>query len=148
MQMLIVLIFWLIFGSIASYLAKGRGRDPVAWFFLGVGLQLIALIILYMLPPLNKSDHDASLELNEDQQMAEFEFPDPAKDLYVKEWFFVNSDRLAQGPFSFDEMQQKWADGFMGRQTYVWSEGMVDWRRIDNFPVFESSVGSLALERG
>jgi hypothetical protein len=146
MQMLIVLMFWIFWGSLTSYLAKRRGRDPVAWFLLGMALQVIALIILYVLPSLEKME-TTELELNEDEQMAGFEFPDPVKDFQNKEWFYVNADRVQHGPFTFEELQRKWADGEMSKLSYVWADGMADWCRVVDFPHFEASVNQLHLVR-
>jgi len=144
MQMLIVLLFWIFWGSLTSYLAKGRGRDPVAWFLLGMALQVIALIILYVIPSLNKTEM-TELELNEDEQMAGFEFPDPLKGFQSKEWYFVNADRVQHGPFTFEELQKSWADGNMSRMSFVWSEGMADWCLVKDFPHFETTVNHLQL---
>lgn len=146
MQMLVVLLLWIFWGSLTSYLAKGRGRDPVAWFLLGMALQVIALIILYVIPAMDKTE-TTELELNEDEQMAGYEFNDPLKDFQNKEWYFVNADRVQQGPFSFEELQRKWADGYLSKMTFVWAEGMADWCRVCDFPHFESSVNQLHLVR-
>lgn len=146
MQMLIVLLFWIFWGSLTSYLAKGRGRDPVAWFLLGMALQVIALIILYVIPALNKTE-TTELELNEDEQMAGFEYPDPLKEFQSKEWYFVNADRIQHGPLSFEELQKQWADGNMSRMSFVWSEGMADWCQVKDFPHFETTVNQLHLVR-
>ena len=42
-----------IFGIICALVANGRGRSPIAWFFLGLVFSCFALILLLVLPDLN-----------------------------------------------------------------------------------------------
>jgi len=45
-----------VFGAVCSVLANGRGRSPVAWFFLGFFFGCISLIILLVIPDLKVAE--------------------------------------------------------------------------------------------
>lgn len=48
--MLMVVIFAVIFAAGCAYLAQRRGRSPLAWGALGLIFQLLALVVLALLP--------------------------------------------------------------------------------------------------
>jgi len=52
--LLIQLIAWLIMGVICSVIARNRGRNPLGWFFIGLVGGCIGLILVLVLPDLNK----------------------------------------------------------------------------------------------
>ncbi len=37
----------ILFGVVAAWVAKTKGRDPVGWFFIGVVLNLIGLVLVF-----------------------------------------------------------------------------------------------------
>ena len=47
-----LLLVWVLFGVICAAIANTRGRSAVAWFFIGLFLQVIALILVLVLPNL------------------------------------------------------------------------------------------------
>lgn len=51
-EIVVNLGFGLVFGIVCAFLASGRGRSPVGWFFLGLFLSCIALVLLLVLPDL------------------------------------------------------------------------------------------------
>lgn len=58
------LIGMLVMGIICGAVAKGRGRSPVGWFFIGFFFACLALIILLVLPDMKKVNEDKeALEL-------------------------------------------------------------------------------------
>lgn len=46
----------LIFGIICAFVASSRGRSPVGWFFLGLFLSCIALVLLLVMPDLKQEE--------------------------------------------------------------------------------------------
>ncbi len=49
-----VLLIYLAFGGVAAAIASSKGRNPVAWFFIGTFFSCIAIIILLCLPNLKE----------------------------------------------------------------------------------------------
>jgi len=52
---IVILIFGVIFGFACSSIAKSKNREQVGWFFGGLFLGLIGLIIIALLPKLNNT---------------------------------------------------------------------------------------------
>ena len=44
-----------------------------------------------------------------------------------KKWFVYLSDHH-EGPFDAEELSMKKKNGLINQQSYVWSEGMADWK--------------------
>lgn len=62
-----MLLMWVafIFGRplIPALMAKSRGRDPVAWYLIGLFFWLIAIILVLVLPDLDKQKaHDQQVD--------------------------------------------------------------------------------------
>lgn len=49
-------------------------------------------------------------------------------------WFFRRDDGEQQGPLSTDEIRSMLDRGELEPGDWVWSEGMADWRRVDQVP--------------
>lgn len=131
MQMLLTFVLWIMIGSFTAYFAQQRGRDPFAWFLIGMLLGIIGLILVFILPRLNTADE-------EEGEMIELvpETPkEKREDGYkAKDWFFLDKQNKQQGPVSFDALRRKWMSGDVLATSYVWSEGMPSWNKIEEIP--------------
>jgi hypothetical protein len=146
MRMLISIVLLIFFGSISSYLAKQRGRDPVGWFMIGMLLGILAPLLLLLLPNLTEQEDKPlqDIEENEDQKLARLEPtpPPPEENYNLKEWFFLNDQGVQNGPMGFHMLKQAWKEGVLFGHSYVWSEGMSGWKRIEEMPDFEEQLDS------
>lgn len=61
-----------------------------------------------------------------------------------KKWFIYLGDHH-EGPFSLQDIQGKMAQGALTRSSYVWAEGMPDWKVMSDVPAFESLVSGGTL---
>ena len=66
MSTILVLILWMIMGIATAYLANQRGRDPYIWFALGVVFGILAMLLLFILPPV-KSENEWENDLKNEQ---------------------------------------------------------------------------------
>ena len=57
---IVILIFGIILGFACASIAKSKNRDQAAWFFGGLFLGLIGLIIIALLPDLDKTKSEAN----------------------------------------------------------------------------------------
>lgn len=112
---ILYLAIWFLLGAITAYCAQIRGRDPIAWFGIGLLFGLIGLAFLYYLPVLEQKTPPPSVEKVE---------PEPWT---YKDWFYLDHERAIKGPLPFRELRQRIDEGDLPRQTLVWSEGMADW---------------------
>jgi len=67
-------------------------------------------------------------------------------DLVEKKWFIFVKDKH-EGPFGMDEIRTKITQGAMPMETYVWKEGMSDWKMTSALPEFQSIFSNLKQNR-
>lgn len=51
-----VIIIWLAVATVAAYYANQKGRSAVGWFLIGILVSGVALLALWLLPPLGFDD--------------------------------------------------------------------------------------------
>lgn len=140
MRMLISLFLLLFFAFLSAYVAKQRGRDPVAWFMIGILLGIFAPILLLILKPLNL-DHleiGQETEINEDIKLSPLGLE--SKSYMDKEWFYLDQGNQQYGPLDFSRLKDLWLEQKIHPNTYIWSEGMEQWKRIHELPGFIESL--------
>ncbi len=135
--MIISLVLWLIMGALNAYFAYKRGRDPIAWFMIGILLGILGLGILFLLPKLEPVRHqDPEFALGETALL------DTSDDYTKKEWYFVDEARQQQGPIEFNSLKAKWSDGSINGGSLVWSEGMQEWILVSELPGFKEILAN------
>jgi hypothetical protein len=176
--LVINLTVWVVFGLICAMVAQGRGRSPIAWFFIGGFLSCIGLILLLVLPDLKQQEekdrrhqletrrlreqlakerqiadqrhnqvsqrlgaHDQALGLDTSTpaQLADGSAPTPPQLPGGAQWFYARGkERL--GPVSAETIRHLLQAGAVQRTTLVWSEGMADWKALDQTDEFRGEV--------
>lgn len=133
MSMILSIFLWLLLGFISAYYARERGRDPIAWFVIGILLGLIGIIILFLLPSLSEPKKENSGSVEEGFRAV---IPSEAGELSqsTQEWFYVDKEGKAQGPFAQTTMKEFFSEGKIDVSTFVWHEGMENWKRINDLP--------------
>lgn len=111
-EVLQLLISALVMGSITAYLAKRRGRDPVKWFFVGFFFGIFGLIALFFMKPVEALEPAP-------RALPTIEQP--------KQWYYLDAAHNTLGPITHDELQS-----FATPKTYVWKQGMTDWKRFED----------------
>lgn len=137
MRMLISLFLLLFFAFLSAYVAKQRGRDPIAWFMIGILLGIFAPILLMILKPVGVTvSQDKVVEENEEEKLELIPQNTSANDFGNKVWFYIDPSHQQQGPIYFAQLKALWSDAKIQPSTYVWCEGMQDWKRIQELPGF------------
>lgn len=130
-------LLWLIIGAICSRTAKQRGRSPSLWFFLGILLGVIGLIILYILPPKKivlataPSSPPLSPPLIEDTPSLARTESAPETTIL---WYYLDEGNKQFGPMSFHALQTAWDEDQITSTTYVWNEQMENWKTLGEIP--------------
>lgn len=62
---------WLVFGIACAVIAPGRGRSPVAWFFIGVLGNCFGLIVLLVIPNLKLEEANKKKQARENRRLRE-----------------------------------------------------------------------------
>lgn len=132
---LLFIISWLLLGFATAHFAKQRGRDPIVWFCIGTFFGILGLLFLFILSPL-KSEEETPGETAEI-----FEGPPstqlPHHDYAIKDWYYYDDNKERIGPISFEKLKTLWASAAIRMDSYLWSEGMDDWKMLKDIPELE-----------
>ncbi|NGX45262.1 MAG: hypothetical protein K940chlam2_00407 [Chlamydiae bacterium] len=121
---ILTVAMWLLFGSLTAYLAQRRGKNPYLWFFIGMLLGIMGLLILIFMPKLRlkkaQKDPIPTVDVT----------PEPPKE---KLWYYLDSDNKQFGPMAFEELMRAYHEATVGTETYVWNEDLEDWKHFKDF---------------
>lgn len=120
-QIFITFVFWVALGALTAYLAEKWKRNPLPWFFIGMLFGVFGLLALYLMPQVEEKTSKVEAE----------PIPDPFS---LKMWFYLKEGEQI-GPVAFDKLKREWKDS-----TYVWSEGMAEWKKIGDLPELKSRL--------
>lgn len=132
-----VLGFSILIGGVTGYFAEQRGRNPFLWFFIGMFFGFLGLLVLFLLPSAKKENVATPRPEEREDPRQVLMTPPPVlteKPLEQREWFYLDLTHQQQGPVSFQEVERLWKENQISARTYLWSEGMGDWKRIELFP--------------
>jgi len=157
MSTMITMILWMLMGVATSYFAFRRGRDPYIWFALGIFFGVLAMLVLVLLPSLineNELEVDRKNQAiveGEERRIVEEEKIENAPNLLpqsvqTKDWFYLDKARQQQGPFSFYIVSELWQNGELEAQSLVWTEGMVEWKKIVDAPELFEALEQIDLD--
>ncbi len=117
MDLPILIALWVIQGSIAAYYAKRKGRNPYLWFAIGCFFGIFGIFALFFLKQPKKAPLPAAT-------------PTPTrKSLPYRQWYYLDQDTKQNGPLSTSALETAWEEGKINEATYVWYEGMENWKR-------------------
>ncbi len=131
MEILVVIISWLLFGGASSYFARQRGRDPFAWFLIGMFLGILGLLLLFLLPPLAAPVSEVEEKEVEEEPAVVEEMP-----YRLKAWYYLDQDRNQIGPASFNQLKK----ANIHADTLIWCEGMPEWKTIADVPEMRDAL--------
>ncbi len=136
-QLFISFIFLLIIASLTAYYADKKGRNSTAWFILGLLFSVFATLILFFLPSLKPENTEASIGFPS-VTPPKSSIPIPPKQLTSPEanklWYYLDQNHQQYGPVSLIALKDLWDTGQLELNSYIWSEGMPQWEKIDNLP--------------
>jgi hypothetical protein len=127
MQMLITIALWILMGGIASHYAKDRGRNPKAWFGIGLMLGILGIILLFILP---KLEVKPVVEAKTPEPQLP---PDREKNIAHKFWYYLDPENKQFGPMSFYGLEDALKEGKISLRTYVWNEDLANWKEFGEF---------------
>jgi hypothetical protein len=124
LQLFNLVLFWLFFGLLGSHFAKKRGRSQLAWFFIGLLTGIFGIATLFLLPKIAK------------KPLPSPKAPPSVKrsDVWLKMWYYLDPSHAPQGPLPFPDLIKTWKEQRIGEATYIWGEGMTEWKRLRDEP--------------
>ncbi len=132
----LTVIIWIVLGCLAAVSASSRGRSPFSWFLIGSLLGWYGLLLLFILPPISNEEHMPS---RTEEKPIPDEMPPVGKPVEYSptgEWFFLNQAKTICGPFSSQMLKEKWREGGLLPESWVWNESIVDWKKISQLKPF------------
>jgi GYF domain 2 len=115
----ILFCLWVIQGAIASYYAKRKGRNPYLWFAIGCFFGIFGIIAVFFL----KAPSKKTLPSAEEPPLAP-----SLKSLPRRSWYYLDENTQQIGPITTTALEEAWEEGKILLTTYVWHEGMEDWK--------------------
>lgn len=149
-DVLLSFILLLVIASFTAYYANRKGRNPLLWFIIGVLLGIFAPLILLFLSSVKPVDSDIPT-----MSVAN---PDPSLDQVVqtpaqsdfqqneeenKLWYYLDQNHQQMGPVSIIALRELWNRGQLEITSYVWSDGMEQWQKIDHLSELKKSLSKL-----
>lgn len=135
-------IFW---GYITANMAKKKGRDSRAWFFLGFLFNIFAFGILLFLPNqelLKAPSEVPAISANEPQQLLAAPVTQDPKltTLSHRLWYYLDAEHNQVGPVDFTTLKELKKGGKISLSTFLWSEGMTDWKHLDDLSYLKTEI--------
>lgn len=127
-------IIWVLIGIGTAYIAYNKGRDPFAWFAIGIFLGLFGLLLLIILPPLKEQEEKENKINSSTTLIVTPELIKPTQNYANLDWHCIDKLHQQQGPIAFDALKALWDDNQIDFQTFVWTEGMPKWQKIADLP--------------
>ena len=120
-----LVIIWFIFGALAATLAKQKGRNPIAWFFIGLAFGIFGLAFIFFAP---KIEPDAAKQTTEPPALAPF--PKSSLNDPVLFWYYLDKEDKQHGPMSASAFESAKASGQVSSSTFVWNTEMDNWKKL------------------
>lgn len=137
-QLINLFLFWLFFGFLTAYLAKRRGKKPTPWFFVGLFLGLFGVALVLILPWIEKKLKPRPIVVSRIQTREQvLALPESAQS-----WYFLDRKHTQMGPLQFKEFVEKWKSGEVRPDSYVWTDGMGEWKRVNALPSLQKALTS------
>jgi hypothetical protein len=127
MELVLQVILLSIIAGATAYIAQTRGRSPVAWFTLGILFSFMALLVLLLLPDLNRQA-PPEVEGSETVEGGVTQVPPPPP--VQARWYYLDADRTQHGPLDRVALHALWQTGSVRADTLVWTEGMAEWQAL------------------
>ncbi|MBA3722404.1 MAG: DUF4339 domain-containing protein [Parachlamydiaceae bacterium] len=147
-NLLISFIILLIIAGLTSYYAEQKGRSPAAWFVIGILIGFFAPLILFFLPNLKKDEtNEASMKVYTPPVSGNSTPPAPPPRLEDenKLWYYLDQNHQQYGPVSIFALKELWDTGRLELTSYVWTEGMDKWEKVDNLPELKVALGKVQI---
>lgn len=136
LENILTISMWVLFGCSCAYFAKKQKRNRYVWFFVGLLLGIFGLLLLLMLPMLErffkKEEKKQPSTVVIDMPIEEKKGPSLSTDPAFADilWYYLDENKAQVGPMSLQALERNWAEGKLQAATYVWNEKLSDWKTI------------------
>lgn len=129
MQNFLAVVICLILGGICYRQAPRRGRNPFAWFVIGVLFGIFGLIALFLLPSKKISRLPTTPKVeNPEGPVLKVRNPGDLDKL----WYYLDLKNTQYGPMSLNALGNAWKEGKVDQSTYLWNETLEEWKPLND----------------
>ena len=139
-----MLIFWITVGIISAFIAKQKGRNVYAWFFIGLFFSLLGLALIALLPskaePAEPETASVTLKDAHSEAAIPQEGANPAPDKPKRlptsptiDWYILSEDLNPLGPFKLKHLREKFHKEKLPYDTYIWCDESDEWIQIMDY---------------
>jgi len=123
---LLTYVIPVVIGCLCAILALGRGRSPIWWFVIGMILGWLGILVLFIIPPVRLGEENKEAVVDVQPLVQECSIP--------FNWFYLDSKKETKGPFSADELKEKWLEKVVSKDSWVWNQAIETWKKISEVP--------------
>jgi hypothetical protein len=144
--MFIIISLWFVTAFLASFMAKNKNRNPIAWFFIAFFLLgLFSLILLMLLPSKKGSVPEVALSstsepiIPSNDGFEEFDTKNKSESaLRIStskslDWYLITADGVRKGPLGYQAFKLLVREQKNTRETFVWNTELEDWTELKRF---------------
>jgi MFS family permease len=124
---LIVFFLSILFGLATGMMAQKKGYRPPFWFVIGLCFGVFGFLVLCFLPK------------KEMVPIAPPVMPEPPCDMGL--WYFLDETHTQHGPVEFSALMELWREKKLTAASYLWQEGMLEWKRVSELPLVQARLG-------
>ena len=141
-QIIFSLIMSFIIAGLTGYYAEQKGRSSIAWFIITLFISFIAPLILYFLPPLNDIKEGIIQPIDKPITLLQSppQIPKDSDAVADKLWYYLDANHQQYGPVSLIALKELWDTARLDLNSYVWSEGMEKWERVESLPKLREAL--------
>jgi hypothetical protein len=131
MQLINLFLMALFLGSLNAYIAKRQGRPQLPWFFASFTLGVLGLVLYFIYPSLfsyfeARRPREVPPPLSPQHQSR--------TEAWLKHWYYIDDHREQKGPIEFPDLIQNWKNKQLNDASFVWGEGMKEWKTLSELP--------------
>ncbi|MBM3208375.1 MAG: DUF4339 domain-containing protein [Chlamydiae bacterium] len=147
MESILTVAMWLAFGTASAYYAKKQRRNPYVWFFIGLFLGIFGLLLLLMLPLLQRFKNSLHGNQHKTQSTQNTTVTVDLGSSLMRAasqeqknlmWYYLDRANEQKGPMSFNAFDKQWQEGSLTGATLIWNEHLTEWKVLEElFPNIE-----------
>ena len=139
MELLTYIAIALMMGSLSAYFAMRRGRSPAVWFCVGMLFGALGVLALFLFP----ASRSRVQKVRREPQVScvAYQSPEesvPSENVSHELWYYLDKAHVQFGPVSIEALRQLLQSGAITSQNFVWKEGMIEWKKIEDLALYHS----------
>lgn len=131
LQLFTIIVAILFSGTLNVHFAKKQGKQNLArWFFIGMLLGIVPILLFALLQKFMRKKPPVKKPVSPPIEK-------PLPDMQCKRWYYLDMEQRQIGPLEFTDLKTLFTKKELGKENFIWGEGMEEWKRIEELPEVE-----------